>query len=276
MIYKGDKRISAIYRGGRAITAVYHGERPVWSKLRPYIKGTATGNFSLYIPYPDKNYQSKDINITVRNGEFKEYLPTPFRGEQISLGCMLEEASDVTSVEFGGFDGVKFDNMQGFAYMCEDLQTADISGVGSCEVVDFGLAFAYCSSLRTVKMRRFRFGEMATMEYAFNADRSVMGSISKLTSIDFAGTDFSNVASFSDCFYHCAALTTIIGTVTGIRENIDFTNSPLTAQSAKVIINGLAQVSSKKVLRLNNTTYNALSSADKAIATSKGWTVTVI
>lgn len=275
MIFKGDKEVTSIYKGNKKVVAVYKGNSLVWRAFKPpYIKGTADGNFTLYINYRDKNYQYKDINVTVSNGEFKEYLPEPYVGEQISLGEMIAETLEVTSVEFGDFDRVKVYDIGGFAILSEGLQTADISGLGKCEVKNLNYTFNMCPNLETVKMSHFKFGAEATMKCTFNYSAEEYDGIpSKLETIDFTGTDFSNVTTFEYCFYGCEALTTIIGPVTGIKENINFFDCPLTKESVMVIINGLATVNSTKTLTIKRSIYLQLSSADKAIASSKGWTI---
>lgn len=266
MIYKGDKQISKIYHGDSPISAVYGGTRQVWCKSRPYIKGTADGNFTLYISYPNKNNQYKNINVTVSNGEFKEYFPEPYQGEQINLTCLLDETSKVSHVEFGGFNGVKVNFIRNFAEWCNNLESADISGLGSCEVSDASYMFYASTNLKTVSMKGFRFGEDANMNGAFDT-------CSKLHTIDFAGTDFSNVTLFGGVFLSCMNLTTIIGPVTGINADIYLLNSPLTKESAMVIINGLDVVERTTNLTLSASTYAKLSSEDKAIASLKGWSI---
>lgn len=71
-------------------------------------------------------------------------------------------------------------------------------------------------------------------------------------------------------------LTTITGTFKWNKNNdLDVRYSPLTADSAMVLINGLPNLETgTHTLYLSSTTYNALSPEQIAVATSKGWTVT--
>ncbi len=95
----------------------------------------------------------------------------------------------------------------------------------------------------------------------------------KLTTIEIDGfIDFSEVTSFANFAISANSLTTITGTIIGIRASIDFSYCPLTKDSAMVIINGLATISGKTVT-FKASTYNTLSADDIAIATAKGWTV---
>lgn len=82
-----------------------------------------------------------------------------------------------------------------------------------------------------------------------------------------------NNDKFGYMFYYCDNLTNVIGTFEGLYTGLDLHYSPLTAQSAMVFINGLAEVEETKTLRLSATTYDALTPEQIAIATSKGWTV---
>lgn len=87
--------------------------------------------------------------------------------------------------------------------------------------------------------------------------------------------DLHNVGKngFNDTFYGCTSLTEISGTIRGISQNFDVCYSPLTAESAMKIIQGLSTVTEARTLFLSDTTYAALTEQQIAQATSKGWTV---
>ena len=74
-------------------------------------------------------------------------------------------------------------------------------------------------------------------------------------------------------FDACYALTTITGPITGISVNIDLGSSPLTHDSAMVLMNGLNTVTGTKTITFKSTTYGTLTEAEIAAATAKGWTV---
>lgn len=109
---------------------------------------------------------------------------------------------------------------------------------------------------------------------------------SALTTLDASeGSDWSAVKRFSDFVGGCTSLTTIIGTITGIGASVtnanyspNFSNCPLTADSAMVIINGLADLTGKtsKTLTLRSSTKTALTNAGinyDALAAAKNWTI---
>lgn len=74
-------------------------------------------------------------------------------------------------------------------------------------------------------------------------------------------------------FYNCPKLTTITGPITGITQSIDLKESPLTHDSAMVLMNGLNTVTETKTITFKPTTYETLTEAEIAAATAKGWTV---
>lgn len=105
------------------------------------------------------------------------------------------------------------------------------------------------------------------MYYAFNGCQS-------LTTIEIDGTaDFNSVSNFTDAFFQCSQLTTITGAMTNIKKAIDLSPCPLTRDSALVILNGLATISSSLTVKFKASTYNNLTADDIAIGTNKGWTV---
>ena len=74
-------------------------------------------------------------------------------------------------------------------------------------------------------------------------------------------------------FFNCYSLTTIIGPITGISVDIDLSPSPLTHDSAMVLMNGLNTVTGTKTITFKSATYGTLTEAEIAAATAKGWTV---
>lgn len=83
--------------------------------------------------------------------------------------------------------------------------------------------------------------------------------------------DFSNVTSARLVFYECPSLTDV-GGFTGLKVDIDFHYSPLTHASALNVIDNLA-TSSGHTITFKKTTFDTLTSAEIAKATSKGWTI---
>ena len=133
-----------------------------------------------------------------------------------------------------------------------------------------------CSSLTKVYLPKEARG---TMNFAFQ-------NCSALTTVDASqGFDCSAVTNFNAIFGNCSSLTTITGTITGIGAGItgngyapNLSYCPLTADSAMVILNGLADLTGKtsKTLMLSSTTKSALTAAGidyAAIASAKNWQI---
>ena len=94
-----------------------------------------------------------------------------------------------------------------------------------------------------------------------------------ITTLEIDGVaDLGSVSAFTEIFGSAAALTTITGVIIGMKgANINVADSPLTHDSAMVMINGLASSSYKITFKAS--TYNTLSADDISVATAKGWTV---
>ena len=116
-----------------------------------------------------------------------------------------------------------------------------------------------------------------------NGGRATFKNCKNLTTLRIDGTaDFSGITAFHSSnyanamFLNCTSLTTIIGTITGISSDLYMAACPLTADSAMVILNGLATVTTQKTLTLSSTTKAALIAAEidySAIATAKNWKI---
>lgn len=88
--------------------------------------------------------------------------------------------------------------------------------------------------------------------------------------------DCSNVTNMTDIFTGSTALSSITGSISNIRPNISLAYNPLDNDSAMVIINGLMDFSgtgSNRTITFRKSTYDTLTDEQKAIATSKGWTI---
>lgn len=103
-----------------------------------------------------------------------------------------------------------------------------------------------------------------------------------LKEIVFNNTDFSKVTSFTSkespsqgMLLNTPNLTTITGKISNIKANICFDWSPLTRESALVVINGLADLtnSDTQTITFSGTTKALLTEEDKTLITSKNWTL---
>lgn len=94
-----------------------------------------------------------------------------------------------------------------------------------------------------------------------------------LTAIHADDWNMINVTDASNMFDGCTKLTTITGTISGIKAALNLGNAPLTNESAMIFINGLEPTATAKTIKFKAVTYNTLTEDQIAVATSKGWTV---
>ena len=91
----------------------------------------------------------------------------------------------------------------------------------------------------------------------------------KLTSLP--ALDLSAGTNFNRAWNYCNSLTTL-GGFGAIKENIELSYSPLTAESIMNVITQAATVTGK-TMTLGSDNLAKLTDAQKAVATSKGWTL---
>ena len=215
----------------------------------------------------------------------------PFQGNtNIRYFDELQYFTNITSIAAGTFTNGKFynctnlervtlpkcpiKNLVGAFRACKSLVELDITPLKTNDMIIRGLCYmgtgATGAALAKVKI--------PGTTYDLNFESFVRGA-SNLTTIEIDGTaDFSGLANFTNAFSNCVSLTTITGTITGIKVNISLSASPLTRASTLVIINGLydfigAGSSTRRTLTLSATAKARLTTDDIALAEAKGWTI---
>ncbi len=126
---------------------------------------------------------------------------------------------------------------------------------------DFEEAWRGCSSLTSFPQLDLSSGT--------DFDRA-WGECSSLTSLP--ALDLSNGTNIYDALYNSSSLTTL-GGFGAIKENFDLHQSTkLTVESLMNVINQAATVTGK-TMNFGSTNLNKLTDEQKAVATSKGWTL---
>lgn len=185
-------------------------------------------------------------------------------------------------------------DISGAFYSC-NATAIDVSGIKTAECTSFDGVFNNTANLRSLDVSMWDVSAGESMQWMFkDSGVEVLNFSHKhfkqganvvalfrdmpnlreliLTDVDFTGT----ISSHELPFYNNPFLETIIGPVTGIAWDVNLgAASRLTAESAMVIINGLAEVnsSSAATLTLHASAYNRLTPEQIAVATSKGWRV---
>ena len=174
-------------------------------------------------------------------------------------------------------------------FMFSDCMIENPPYLNTSNVTNVDSMFYKCTNLKNIPP--YDFSKVTNMENTFWGCSNItsipylnthnVGSVyfcfaecTKLKSIPLL--DFSNVSNANLAFAHCTSLTDVGGFI-GLRVNIDFSDSPLTHDSALNIIDNLADVSyesSRRIVRFKKSTFDTLTPAEIAKATAKWWTIT--
>lgn len=149
-------------------------------------------------------------------------------------------------------------NVRGMFFKCANLKY--IEQYNFSNVTNMHGTFEQCSNITSVPYLDTH--NVTDISYCFSE-------CPKLESVPLL--DFSNVTDTSTIFYNCTSLTDV-GGFTGLKVDISFSYSPLTHDSALNVIDNLTISSGHKVT-FKKTTFDTLTPADIAKATSKGWTI---
>lgn len=187
-------------------------------------------------------------------------------------GCTALKSLDLSNWNFKDFSKkLKWDwsNFSHFCSGCTNLEWVKfpsnsmlynyINGGGESTQM-----FPNCPNLKHIDNMKAHFN--GNFQYLFYN----CVNLSALNNIHWILTEIGNKGSV---FYNCNNLTTVTGLIEGIDHNFDLHWCPLTAASAMVFINGLAEVSEAKTITFKSVTYDALTPEQIAVATSKGWNV---
>lgn len=263
-----DNGIKKIIYGGTEIGAVYRGDRLVW-KAGPgdVFAGKANKSFQVKITDTAGNQRTfyagvgGDGRFSVKLPAFKEFSVVNAGGTvKVHEVTEFPDVSNMTSFK-DLFNAAEWSEMQ---YM-------NAAGWNVSNATDFSYMFADCSSLKNLDLSGWNIAAATTLENMFSY-------CYELESLDLSGWDFRGLSN-RYTFRSCTSLANIKGPVTGIRADIDLGYSPLTHETAMVILNSLgpakyAGTSYAAQLVFKQSTYNLLTPQELALATDKGWRVT--
>lgn len=172
---------------------------------------------------------------------------------------MFQYCEKLTEIQL--FDTSNSTNMNSMFFNCNKLNTIPLFDTSS--VTDMFQMFSSCYKITTIP--QFDTSKVINMGNMFS-------SCSNLTTVP--KLDVSKVSNTVNMLTYCHKLTTL-GGFTGLKDNLDLSGSPLlTKESILNVINEAADVTAKpKTLTLGATNLAKLTDEEKAIATSKGWTL---
>ena len=197
-----------------------------------------------------------------------------------STKFMFFNCSNLEHIPLYDFSNVQ--NMHGTFVGCTNL--TNIPQINTSSVTDMSYCFQNCTSLTAIpQINTSNVQNMWCMLLdctslttipQINTSNvqnmiSCFSGCTKLTSVPLL--DFSKVEKAAALFADCTSLTDV-GGFTGLKTDINFEDSPLTHDSALNVIDNLA-VSSGHTIMFKKTTFDTLTPADIAKATSKGWTI---
>lgn len=152
-------------------------------------------------------------------------------------------------------------------YGCYSLKSVNLSNWNTDNVTDMGGMFNNCYSLKTLNLSNLNTTNLNKIGDAFFQCTS-------LQSLDLSGWNMENVSNFTASFFSCSELKDISGPIYNIKVDLDLSYSPLTKESAEMIIDGLVDVGTTRTLKLKSGV--STSSEKIAEANAKGWTVTKV
>ena len=171
-------------------------------------------------------------------------------------------------------------------FMFSDCMIENPPYLNTSKVINVDSMFYKCTNLKNIPP--YDFTKVRNMEHTF-------WGCSNITSIPYLNThyvdsvyfcfaectklksipllDFSHVSNTSFAFNKCTSLTDVGGFI-GLRADIDFSDSPLTHDSAlNVIDNLVVAIAEGHKVTFKKTTFDTLTPEDIAKATSKGWKI---
>lgn len=179
---------------------------------------------------------------------------------------MFADCNSLPTIDISSFDTSQATKMNGMFKSCKEITSLNLSKFNTSQVTEMGSLFDGCTNLLTIDVSSFNTSNVNTMSYMFST-------CSVLTSIKFSNFDMSNVTSTTRMFNIDKNLTTVTGTITGIKVSLDLKSCPLTKESALVFLNGLAPVETTQTLTLSSDTFKLFTSAELAPYQELGWTI---
>lgn len=237
-----------------------------------YIANSPNGpkiSLAAHVDEETKNFELYELSETPffnNNDALENIAATGNYGNVADMGNMFSYCSKLTSLDVSNFNTSSVTNMAYMFSSCSKLTSLNVSGWDTSNVTNMSEMFYNCSGLTSLDLSNFDTSSLLSTFWTF-------GHCNSMTTLNLSGWNFSSLQENTNMFTFCSSLSTVIGPVTGIKLSLDFSDCPLTNESAMVFINGLENVSSTQTLKFSPSTYETLTQEQIAIATSKGWTI---
>ena len=222
------------------------------------------------------------------------------------MSNMFVSSGNLTSLDLSTWNTSNVTDMSYMFYDCSHLASLNISTWYTSNVTNMSYMFYWCGSLQTLNVDKFNTSNVTNMSYMFYR-------CSRLTSLNLNSWDTSKVTEMDDMFWNCFSLTDLdLGglNMSNVKSKlndvakmgsmfyncINLTNlnmdgailpktdlddwylndcTALTVESLESVLNALPQLDNGTTYtcRIGSTNLAKLSDTQKAIATSKGWTL---
>lgn len=182
--------------------------------------------------------------------------------------CFLEckQLIDISGL-YEAIKDIEITNVMQLFNQCESLEEINLPGLNTKKCEDFNTIVG-----RAWAVKYINFGNWDTsngLDFG-----NIFYNCPELITVNIANWDFSKSKNiYYSAFSLLPKLENIIGPIKGLTYSIDIHDSPLTADSAMVLINGLKDGVTGQKLTLKSTTYSQLTPDQLAIGTAKGWSV---
>lgn len=145
--------------------------------------------------YDDSPWYSNSSDIkTVR------FEGTVYGGS--SCNYMFYSCSEVTSINFTGFNSSNVTDMSGMFMSCSNLTSLNFASIDTSKVTNMYAMFNLCISLTSLNLRSFNTKNVENMEYMFSGCYA-------LTYLNISSFNTSNVTSMKQMFFGCLELASI-------------------------------------------------------------------
>lgn len=233
------------------------GGDPFYETMWNYITNNGTDYSYLFHKYDGKSLDLSGLDTSKAiNMEYMFYL------------CTL--SSFPRTVDLSGFNTSKVTTMAYMFYNCSSFDTLDLSGFDTSKVTTMTNMFFMCMGLKTIEgISNWDISSLTNMNGMF-------GYCSNLISLDLSNWDVSKVTgvnALNNTFNNCAALVDFKAPKNISMPTSVSNSTALSHDSLMSIINNLITTTSSKKLTLGSTNLAKLTDEEKAIATSKGWTL---
>lgn len=160
------------------------------------------------------------------------------------------------------------------------IEEVDMSNITSNQTQALSLygMFENCKQLTKIK-----FPKNFITSYTTDLGQMFYG-CSKLRFVDMRDWDFSNIEDMISSFWTSFQPYSLIGDnatlkdqsiFNGMRNKICLNNPQLYKESVLAIFNGIATITTGKVIEIHGTLFNKLTESEKLIAINKGWTFSI-